>query len=260
MGNYVLGIDAGTESFRAGVYDASGSCLGFGISPNENIHRHPGWGEQNIAKWDIAMVEAIRSAIHNSGVRPEEIAGIGLDGTSCTVVFLDKNGSPLRDAIMWMDIRAAREAEEIAACGDDALDYIGHANLSAEWFPGKVLWTKRHEREVYEKAATIFEQTDWLVYRLTGEITGNINTTTIRWFYNNRKGGFPVSLYKKIGLEDVFDKLPDRIVQIGEEAGRLSREMSEKTGLPEGIPVAGEVPTPLSVSSASMRSSRGSLP
>ncbi len=239
MANYVLGIDAGTESFRAGVYDASGHCLGFGVSPNENIHRHPGWGEQNIDRWDTAMVEAIKNAIAAAGVNPEEIQGIGLDGTSCTVVFLDKNGRPLRDAIMWLDIRASTEAEEIASVGDDALEYIGHAKLSPEWFPCKVLWTKRHERSVYDQASTIFEQTDWMVYRLTGEITGNINTTTIRWFYNDRKGGIPMSLYKKIGLEDVFGKLPDRIVKIGEEAGRLSKEMADKTGLPAGIPVAG---------------------
>jgi sugar (pentulose or hexulose) kinase len=57
MGAYVLGIDAGTESFRAGVYDEKGRCLGFGVSPNTNIHRHPGWGEQDIAAWEIALVE-----------------------------------------------------------------------------------------------------------------------------------------------------------------------------------------------------------
>lgn len=239
MGRYVLGIDAGTESFRAGVYDSTGKCLGFGVSANENIHRHPAWAEQNVDKWDTAMVEAIRQALAVSGVKPEEIRGIGLDGTSCTVVFLDKHGRPLRDAIIWMDIRAAREAAEIAAGDEQALEYIGHANLSAEWFPCKVLWTKRNEPRIYEEAATIFEQTDWMVYRLTGEITGNINTTTVRWFYNDRTGGIPRDLYSRIGLDDVFDKLPSRILRIGEEAGRLTREMAERTGLPAGIPVAG---------------------
>ncbi len=239
MASYVMGIDAGTESFRAGVYDKTGRCLAFGVSPNKNIHRRPGWGEQEIAEWDTAMVEAIRKAIQTAGVRPDEIKSIGLDGTSCTVVFLDKNGTPLRDAVMWMDVRASKEAGEIAASGDEALEYIGHANLSPEWFPCKVLWIKRNEPDVYNAARTIFEQTDWMVYRLTGEITGNINTTTARWFYNNRKGGFPESLYNKIGLDDTLPKLPQRIVKIGEEAGRLTKEMAERTGLPEGIPVAG---------------------
>lgn len=239
MAQYVIGIDAGTESFRAGVYDVSGRCLGFGVSENKNIHRHPAWGEQEIGKWDIAMVEAIRDALTAADVKPEEIASIGLDGTSCTVVFLDEVGRPLRDAIMWMDVRASREADEIAATGDAALEYIGHAKCSAEWFPCKVLWTKRHEPQVYNDAHIIFEQTDWMVYRLTGDITANINTATARWFYNNRKGGLPKSLYDRIGLDDISEKVPQRVIKIGERAGGLTRQMAEQTGLPEGIPVAG---------------------
>ena len=239
MAEYVLGIDAGTESVRTGVYDQSGHCIGFGVSENKNIHLHPGWGEQNIEQWNKSLVESICNAIKASGIEPASVKGIGLDGTSCTVVFLDKNGKPLRDAVMWMDIRAAGEAEEIAGCGDDALKYTGFGNVSAEWFPCKVLWVKRNEPDVYRNAATIFEHTDWLAYRLTGEITANINTTSVRWFYNFREGGRPDSLYNTIGLDDVGDKLPSRIVKPGEVVGGLSGEMAEATGLTKGIPVAG---------------------
>ncbi|MFP4611848.1 MAG: FGGY-family carbohydrate kinase [Spirochaetaceae bacterium] len=239
MAHYVLGIDAGTESIRTGVYDETGRCLSFGVSDNQNYHRHPGWAEQSIEQWDRSLIDSIRMAIDKAGIDAGDIEGIGLDGTSCTVVFLDNNGNPLRDAIMWMDIRAAGEARQIADTGDPALEYVGFGNVSPEWFPCKVLWTKRNEPETYRNAHTVFEHTDWLVYRLTGEITANINTTTVRWFYNGRKEGFPSSLYKKIGLGDVFEKLPSRVVKLGEVAGTVSKEMAEKTGLSEGVPVAG---------------------
>ena len=235
---YVLGIDAGTESIRVVIFDEQGRCVSVGTSPNQNIHKHPGWAEQSIGQWDHALVEAIKNAIADSGIRPEAIEGIGIDGTSCTVVFLDKDRNPLRDAVIWMDVRSYKEAEEIAASNDPALKYVGFGNVSAEWFPCKVLWVKRHEPELYEKAATIFEHTDWLMYRLTGEITANINTTTIRWFYDSREG-FPTSLYETIGLGDVFEKLPSKIVRLGEVAGGLCREIAEQTGLQAGIPVAG---------------------
>ena len=78
MAEYVLGIDAGTESFRAGIFDAKGRCLGFGVSPNRLIHRHPGWAEQSPADWDVALVESIRKAIAAAGVKPSEIRGIGV--------------------------------------------------------------------------------------------------------------------------------------------------------------------------------------
>ena len=239
MSRYVLGIDAGTESIRSGIYDEKGNCVSFGVSENVNIHRHPGWGEQSIEQWDKSLIESIKEAISKSGIDPHDIEGIGLDGTSCTVVCLDKEGRPLRDAVMWMDIRAAAEADEIAACGDPALKYVGFRKVSAEWFPCKTLWLKRNEKDVYDKAETIFEHTDWLAYRLTGEITANINTVSVRWFYNKNEGGFPKSLYEKIGLGDIFPKLPERIVEIGEVVGGLSEEAAAETGLKAGIPIAG---------------------
>ena len=63
----------------------------------------------------------MKKAIEAADINPELIEKIGLDGTSCTVVYLDENGQPMRDALMWMDIRASKEADEIAACGDPAL-------------------------------------------------------------------------------------------------------------------------------------------
>jgi len=239
MGRYVLGIDAGTESIRAGIYDETGKCLSAGTSDNTNVHCNPGWCEQDISKWETSMIEAIKIALEKSPIKAEQIEGIGIDGTSCTVVHLDKNGKPLRDAIMWMDIRSAKEADEIAASGDDALKYVGFGKVSAEWFPCKNLWVKRNQKEIYDEAATIFEHTDWMAYFLTGEITANINTTTIRWFYNINEGGFPKSLYEKIGLGDIFEKLPKRIVALGEVVGGLSNKIAQLTGLKEGIPVAG---------------------
>jgi FGGY-family pentulose kinase len=239
MARYTIGIDAGTESFRAGVFDKSGKCLGFGVSPNRTVHRHPGWAEQSPGDWDNALVECIRRALTESRVSGSDIGGIGIDGTSCTVVFLDEKRMPLRDALMWMDIRSVKEAADVAASGDPALRYVGGGNVSAEWFPCKTAWVKRHEPEVYAKARIVFEQTDWLALRLTGEATVNIDTTTVRWFYNINEGGFPISLYRTMGLEDLLDKVPSRIVKIGETVGGLTREMAEKTGLVEGTPVAG---------------------
>lgn len=238
MSRYVLGIDAGTESIRAAIFDEKGVCKSFGTSDNKTTHQHPGWAEQSIAQWEQAMIEAINQAIKTSGLSPDAIEGVSIDGTTCTVVFQDQDGKPLRDALIWMDVRAHQEAEEIAATKDPALKYVGFGNVSAEWFPCKVLWIKRHEPQTYQKANTIFELTDWLVYKLTGEITSNINTTSVRWFYDVTQGGLPRSLYETIGLGDVFEKLPSRVLRLGEMAGTLRKEIAEKTGLTAGIPIA----------------------
>ncbi len=238
MSDYVLGIDAGTESIRAAIFNEKGICLSSGNSDNKSIHSQPGWAEQLVISWENSLVEAINKAIAKSDIKPDKIKGISIDGTSCTVVFLDREGKPLRNAIMWMDVRAYKEAEEVASSRDPALKYVGFGNVSPEWFPCKLLWIKRHEPIVYEKARTIFEQTDWLVYTLTGELTTNINTTSIRWFYDSSQGGLPKSLYNTIGLGDIFDKLPSRLLKLGEVAGILNSKIAGKTGLKVGIPVA----------------------
>ncbi len=239
MSRYVLGIDAGTESVRAAVFNERGTCLGLGASPHDTTHKHPGWAEQAVAQWEVGMVAAIRQALAESAIRPDAIEGISADGTTCTVVFLDAAGLPLRDAIIWMDVRAHREAEEITATKHPALKYVGFGNVSAEWFPCKLLWVKRHEPDVFDQARTIFELTDWLTYRLTGEITASINTSSVRWFYDARAGGLPESLYKAAGLDEALDKLPSRVLPLGEVVGSLRGEIAETTGLRSGIPVAG---------------------
>lgn len=238
MSRYVLGIDAGTESIRAAIFDEQGVCQSFGTSQNITRYPHSGWADQDISRWKTAMIEASRQALDKSGLNPEAIEGIGVDGTTCTVVFLDNNGAPLRDAVLWMDVRAHREAQEIAATGNPALKYVGFGNVSAEWFPCKALWVKRHEPAVFDNASTIFELTDWMIYTLTSERTLNLNTTSIRWFYNALEGGFPTSLYTSVGLDTVFDKLPSTILRLGDVAGALRPDMAEQIGLTPGIPVA----------------------
>lgn len=239
MSRYVLGIDAGTESVRAAVFDDRGMCRGFGASRHNTTHRHPGWAEQAVAQWEAGMLAAIRQALAMSAVPPDAIQGISADGTTCTVVFLDAAGRPLRDAIIWMDVRAHQEAEQVAATKDPALKYVGFGTVSAEWLPCKLLWVKRHEPEVFDGAQTIFELADWLTYRLTGEVTANINTASVRWFYDAPSGGLPKSLYARLGLGGALDKLPARVVRLGEVVGGLRRAMADATGLRPGIPVAG---------------------
>ncbi|MFO0960121.1 MAG: FGGY family carbohydrate kinase [Isosphaeraceae bacterium] len=98
------------------------------------------------------------------------IAGIGLDCTACTVVAADRDGEPLRPALLWMDQRSHAEADEISATGDPALRYAS-GRLSPEWMLPKALWLKRNEPVTYSRADRIVECTNWLMHRPTGEWT-----------------------------------------------------------------------------------------
>jgi ribulose kinase len=153
--------------------------------------------------------------------------------TCCTVVALDGDGNPLRPALMWMDVRADKEAAEVLATGDERLilNGNGHGPVSAEWMIPKALWLKRNEPEIFDKAATICEYQDYLTMRLTGERCASLNNVGLRWHYANRDGGWATGIIEKLGMPDILEKWPSRVAAPGEVVGCLTATAAAELGL-----------------------------
>lgn len=230
---YVLGFDGGTGGMRVGIFDLEGHELVFASTEYETRHPHAGWAEQSPMDWWSALRESVHKALKESGIRKEDIVALSYDVTCCSVMLSMNDGTPVRDCLIWMDVRAAKEAADIAATGDPALKFNGYGNVSAEWMPCKALWLKRHEPENYNKAEKVCEYADWMTYKLTGKWIANMNNIAIRWYYDKNCGGYPRSLYEKIGLLDVLDKYPQEIAYIGDNIGTLTKEAAEFLGLSE---------------------------
>ncbi len=233
----VLGIDAGTEAVKAGLFDLEGNRIAIGSCSYRTYFPAPGWAEQAPDEWWDALVAAVRECIARSGVSPAAVAGVSADATTCTLVPLDATGHPLGRALLWMDVRAAEQAQRIFATGDPALRYC-LAGVNAEWMPPKMLWMKENELERYAAAAHLLEYTDWIAYRLTGRLTLNRNTATQRWFYYSPGGGWPLDFFAAIGLPELVHKFPKEVLPLGAVIGGLFEEAAEALGLPAGIPVA----------------------
>src|SRR5919112_1342708 len=117
-GPYLLGIDFGTGGARVGIFDPEGTPQVFSEREYALKHPRPGWAEQDPDEWWSCLVAAVKGAMEESGISPEEIAGVSHDCTSCTVVALDERDRVLRPAILWMDVRAADQARRIGETGD----------------------------------------------------------------------------------------------------------------------------------------------
>lgn len=237
-GPYLLGIDFGTESCRAGVFDLRGRRLGAAATTYELSHPRPGWAEQDPEQWWSALVASVPRALDEAGVSADAIAGVSVDATTCTVVALDDKGRPLRPAIMWMDVRASDQARRIGESDNPARKYNGGGPVSAEWLPSKLLWLKEREPDTYRAAHSLMDAPDWATFRLTGSRAANINTAAVRGYHDRDSDGWPVSFYEEIGLEDTFDKLSAEVVDLGAPVGELSREAADELGLQGGTPVA----------------------
>ena len=239
-GAYVIGVDGGTESLRAGIYDLAGVPLAYAATRYKTSFPQNSWAEQDPDDWWRAIGKSVREAVASAKISVNDIAAICIDTTCCSVVALDDQARPLRPALIWMDVRSAVEADEVTSTKDRALrvNSDGQGQVSAEWMIPKALWLKRHEREIYDKAATICEYQDYLNYHLTGRMVASVNNVSVRWHYQRSNGGFQTSMLAKLGLEDLEDKWPDEIVPLGEKIAGLSPKAAEHLGLPAGLPVA----------------------
>jgi FGGY-family pentulose kinase len=230
-------LDVGTQSLRAALVDPYGRTVAYGVAPIETTYPRPTWAEQDPGSWWVAARAAVRSAMTAADVGPDEVAAVGLDCTACTVVACDADATPLCPALLWMDQRAFREAEDISATNDAVLRYVS-GRVSPEWMLPKALWVKRNRPDSFARATRIVEGTDWMMYRLTGDWTLSLNHVAVKWNYARPDGGWPLSLLRQVGLEDLPEKWPARIVPLGRGEGRLCRSAAEELGLAMGIPVA----------------------
>lgn len=236
---YVIGIDGGTESLRAHIFDLSGHSIGVGKSSYTTTFPEPGRAEQAPEDWWRAAGLAVQEALVVAGVDASEIIALAADTTSCTVIVLDELGRPLRPALLWMDVRAHREADDVAGCGDPALRVNGNgsAPVSPEWMIPKALWIARNQPEVWARAAKVGEYQDYLNFHLTGRWCASLNNISMRWHYQTAHGGWPDTMLGRLGLSEIRSKWPTEIVAPGQPIGGLTNSAAAHLGLNPGTTV-----------------------
>jgi FGGY-family pentulose kinase len=236
---YVIGIDIGTGSARAGLFDLAGHRRAIATAPIETWKPHPEWAEQSSDDIWNAVGANVRQIVAESGVDPAKVVGIGFDAT-CSLVVLDKNDRPLtvsdtgdnaRNVIVWMDHRAIEETEEINAGGYDVLRYVG-GRLSPEMETPKLLWLKRHLPSTWASAGKFLDLADFLVYQSTGRDIRSLCTVVCKWTYLGHERRWDKDYFAKIGLGDVFDgRVGEDVRDVGEFAGTLTDAAAAHLGV-----------------------------
>lgn len=244
-----IGVDVGTASARAGVFDHHGALLATARSPIRIWHEAGDVVEQSSADIWEACASAVRRAMAEAAIPAAAVKGIGFDAT-CSLVALDAAGEPLtvspsgehhRNVIVWMDHRAAAEAREINATGDDVLAYVGGA-VSPEMEIPKLLWLKRHQRHSFERAGHFLDLADYLSYRASGSLARSTCTVTCKWNYLAHEKRWSATYLQRIGLPEFVDegfrRIGTDIVAPGTALGAgLTAAAARDLGLEPGTPV-----------------------
>ena len=242
-----LGVDVGTESARAALFDREGARHGIGSAPFPIWRPAEDFVEQSSdAIWE-AVIAAVREALREAGA--SDVCGVGFDAT-CSLVALDAEDRPVsvspsgadaQNVIVWMDHRALDQTARINATGHDVLRYVGGV-MSPEMEPPKLLWLKEHLPASFARAARFFDLPDFLVYRASGADVRSLCTTVCKWTYRGDEGRWDDSFFRAIGLGELVDDGHVRIGRdvrpMGERAGNLSARAARELGLRAGTPVA----------------------
>ncbi len=249
-GPCVIGVDVGTGSARAGVFDLGGSML---ASAKEDITLYPAAGsivEQSSTEIWGAVCKSVRAAIAQAALAPGQVAGIGFDAT-CSLVVLGEGGKPLpvgpsedpkRNIIVWMDHRAVQQADRINATGHSVLKYVG-GRISPEMETPKLLWLLEHRPETFTAAWQFMDLTDFLTWRATGDLARSTCTVTCKWTYLAHEQRWDPSYFRGIGLgvlaDEGFARIGQRVVDAGTALGAgLTDGAASELGLRAGTPVA----------------------
>ena len=264
---YALGIDYGTESGRAVLVDCDeGRELGTTVYPyrhgviderlpESGVELEPDWALQDPEDYVRTLQEAVPSLLAETGVDPEDVIGVGIDFTACTMLPTLADGTPLcvveelrADPHAWVKLwkhhAAQPEADRInevaAERGETWLPRYG-GKISSEWFFAKALQILDEAPGIYARADRLIEAADWIVWQLTGVETRNTCTAGYKAMWS-KQDGFPADAYFAAldpRFEHVVDaKMSRTISPIGSRAGGLSDQAAGWTGLRPDTPVA----------------------
>jgi D-ribulokinase len=244
-----IGVDVGTSSARAGVFDESGTLLATARYPIATWHEAGNVVEQSSSDIWAACVASVRAAMAEASLPAAAVKGIGFDAT-CSLVALDAGGNPLtvstsgeprRNVIVWMDHRALAETRLVNDTHDDVLRYVG-GSISPEMEIPKLLWLKRHLPSSYHAAGHFFDLADYLSFRATGSTARSTCTVTCKWNFLAHERRWSRGYFERIGLGDLasdgYAKIGKNIVAPGTPLGAgLTGLAALDLGLLEGTPV-----------------------
>lgn len=266
MAKYSIGVDFGTLSGRAvlvdvqtgeelassvldyphGVMDEAlpdGTCLGVD------------WALQHPQDYLDVFHATIPDVLKQAGAAPEDVIGIGVDFTACTVMPVTKDGTPLcfleqyrsnpnAYVKLWKHHAAQKYANrlnEIAEQrGESFLKRYG-GKISSEWLFPKLWQILDEDPKLYEEIGYFMEAADWVIWQLSGNYTRNSCTAGYKAIWSKREGYPSHEFFKALDprLEHVVEEKFDcPVTPLGQKAGEITQKAAELTGLLPGTAVA----------------------
>lgn len=233
---YLLGLDSGTSACKAVLFTVEGKPVAEASADHPIYHPKPGWAEQDPEEWWRAAVQAVSSVLRKAEAKPEDVVGLSVDSQREAVVFLDRNGVNLGRSIIWLDRRAAPQAEAIReTLGEKRILEATGLPVDFIFSAPKILWVKQNTPETYLKTWKILCAKDYIVYKLTGVPATDYSMASRTMLFDLNQRRWSDSICEALNID--VDLLPEPLGS-WETVGEVTSKAAEATGLKPGTPVA----------------------
>ncbi len=233
MKDVLIGLDVGTSSVKAAMFDRKGQLLARAAVPIRLNSPKPGWAEQEPGEWWQAAVQVLREVMQNGG--PVQVLALGLSGQCPGHVLVTDDHRPIGRAIIWRDQRAGAEAAWLAEHipPAQAMEWVGTNSLGdATCPPARLLWLQKHSPAEWEQAIAVIQPKDFIALRLTGRIA--TDRYSAYCLGNPDTGQYDPHYFEVLGI--LIEKMPE-MLNPTQAIGAVTPTAEQEVGLKTGTPV-----------------------
>lgn len=232
---YILAHDLGTSGNKATLYDIEGMLCVSSVYRYKTNYLKANWIEQNPNDWWRAICITTKNIIEKAEIDKQDILCITFSGQMMGCLLVDECGNPLKDSIIWADMRAEKQKLYMdKVIGMENMYRITGNRIGESYTAAKLLWIKENEPEIYNKAYKVIQAKDYIILKLTGEFVTD---------YSDASGTNLFDLKEKVWSDEIIsglgiDKnLLPKLHPSTDVVGTVKKEISEEVGLLEGTKV-----------------------
>ncbi|WP_026809319.1 xylulokinase [Arenibacter latericius] len=243
---YYLGLDIGSSSIKVALVEiANGKLVGVVQEPESEmdmIALKNGWAEQNPKDWWRYVCKGIQNIKEKYNIHQDQIKGIGIAYQMHGLVLLDKEGNPVRNAIIWCDSRAVEIGREAYAAIGEEKCKLHLLNSPANFTASKLKWVKENEAEIYSKAYKLMLPGDYIAYCFSNVMNTTISGLSEGILWDFKEDSVASLVLEHYGLPESF--IPN-IVDTFSLQSKVDAQGAKESGLAQGTPIfyrAGDQP------------------
>ncbi len=230
---YILAHDLGTSGNKATLYDTDGNLIKSVTYSYELIIGEKNVAEQRPEDWWLAVCKGTKELL--SAVNAKDVCAVSFSGQMMGCVCVDDRGAPLRNALIWADMRSTEQEARLRQIIDDKSFYniTGH-RLSSSYSITKLMWVRDNEPDIYARTYRMLNAKDYIIYKLTGNFVTEFSDASSTCLLDLNTMSWSQTLLSASGLDR--EKMPTILSSV-DIAGNVTREAASLTGLCEGTPV-----------------------